>query len=418
MGRGVEGGRKASDPFVILRIGVLHHDMAFGGAERVMIAATRSLQAAGHRVTLFTTQIDASRSFEGARESGLEICVFAPAWPPHIAGRLRAPSVIVRMASLAARAARQGPFDVLLCDQVAHIIPRLKRISQAKIAFYCHFPDRLLTAAHSIPHRLYRRSIDRLEASGMLVADAVLVNSRFTADAVEQSFPQLPRRSVHVVYPGIDLSGYAASGVAARPASGEIIVLSLNRFKPEKNHMLAIGAFARLRQRVPYSVFDLLRLMIAGGFDAADPPDRRTLRDLQQFARNRGVAEHVRFLPNCPEDERLKLLRTCRAFVYTALGEHFGLAPVEAMAAGRPVVASASGGLLETVQNGETGFLCEPEEAAFADALARLILDPASADRMGSAGRKRAEDFSLEKFSARINSVIEALANPDQRQSE
>ena len=82
------------------------------------------------------------------------------------------------------------------------------------------------------------------------------------------------------------------------------------------------------------------------------------------------------------DEQRALLLAACAAVVYTPQHEHFGIVPLEAMAAGRPVVACDSGGPRETVLHGRTGLLCEPTPAAFADAL--LSLEVLSRDSCGS----------------------------------
>jgi len=97
--------------------------------------------------------------------------------------------------------------------------------------------------------------------------------------------------------------------------------------------------------------------------------------------------------------------------VHTHPDEHFGYAPVEAMAAGRPVVAIRSGGPAETVEDGETGILCAPSPDAIADAMARLATDHVATTRMGRAGRIRvAARFSRAAFGARFDDVLRELA--------
>ena len=77
------------------------------------------------------------------------------------------------------------------------------------------------------------------------------------------------------------------------------------------------------------------------------------------------------------------------------------------------VIAVASGGPLETVQHEQTGLLCRPTADAFADALARLILDPAEAERMGQLGRQHVTaHFSLAAFGARLEAIVQELAAP------
>ena len=72
--------------------------------------------------------------------------------------------------------------------------------------------------------------------------------------------------------------------------------------------------------------------------------------------------------------ERGALLAAATAVVYTPTNEHFGIVPLEAMAAGRPVLACNSGGPRESVLHGATGFLAEPDAAAFARAMAHLAV--------------------------------------------
>lgn len=72
--------------------------------------------------------------------------------------------------------------------------------------------------------------------------------------------------------------------------------------------------------------------------------------------------------------ERSALLAAAAVVVYTPTNEHFGIVPLEAMAAGRPVLACNTGGPTESVQHGRTGLLAEPEAAAFASALAQLVV--------------------------------------------
>lgn len=98
----------------------------------------------------------------------------------------------------------------------------------------------------------------------------------------------------------------------------------------------------------------------------------------------------------------------------SVLPESFGLVVLEAMAYGRPVIASALGGPRELVVDGETGFLVTPgDDAALADAIERLVTDPDLARRMGEAGRRRAaERFSLDVASTRFAALYEVLARP------
>jgi alpha-1,3/alpha-1,6-mannosyltransferase len=189
-----------------------------------------------------------------------------------------------------------------------------------------------------------------------------------------------------------------------------VLILSINRYERKKNLGLIVAALALLRERLPSDAFGSLRLVIAGGYDDSLRENRETLLDLQALVQRHRLEEHVIFMRSCTESERFALLSRCRCVVYTPANEHFGFVPVEAMAAGRPVVAVASGGLLETVRHEHTGLLCRPTPQAFADALARLIADPVAAERMGQAGRLHvAKHFSLAAFGTRLAAIVQDL---------
>lgn len=82
----------------------------------------------------------------------------------------------------------------------------------------------------------------------------------------------------------------------------------------------------------------------------------------------------VRLIASFTDAQRSALLATACAVVYTPANEHFGIVPLEAMAAGRPVIACNSGGPTESIKDGKTGYLCSPRPAAFAAAMAKLLV--------------------------------------------
>lgn len=117
---------------------------------------------------------------------------------------------------------------------------------------------------------------------------------------------------------------------------------------------------------------------------AGEGEERATL---EERARRHGLAR-VRFLGL--RDDKAELLAACDALVLPSRREGLGVAALEAMACGRPVLASRVGGLAETVRDGETGLLVAPEDPdALAEAIARLLGDVALRERLGAAGPAR-----------------------------
>lgn len=393
-----------------LNIAFVHPDLGIGGAERLVVDAALHLQSVKHRVTIFTTHHNRAHCFEATRDGTLDVRVYGDFLPFHIAQRLRLPSAIARLAYLAcAMALRAGRFDVVFCDLVPHVIPLLLVTSRAPIIFYCHFPGRLL-GRHDGLYRWYRTPIDWLEEVAIGKADRVLVNSRFTASMFHRAFQRLHGVTPEVVYPGVDLTPYVPnSRSAAATTRMNNTLLCVSRYEPLKRLELALDAFAALRGRIASDVFSNTRLVFAGGYDERLQDNRDTLEALRAHARRLGVAAQVDFLRSPTDAQRLELISQCRCVVYTPGHEHFGYVPVEAMAAGRPVVAVHNGGPAESIVDGVTGFLRPPTAHAFADAIAQVLTDPLAADRMGQAGRERvAMHFSRATFGMHLERVIQA----------
>ena len=382
----------------------LHPDLGLGGAERLVVDAASHLVANGHQVVVLTAHHDRARAFPATVDGSLDVRVRGRALPVQVLGHLRAPCAIARMAWLALglRGLRPQP-DVVVCDLVAHAIPLARLAGRAPVVLYCHHPDRFLAPAGRGLYRWYRAPIDRLEAFGTAYAARVLVNSRYTAARVREAFPTLATEP-DVIHPGVDV---LPCPDLALDGTGAATILAMGRFDPRKNLVLAVEAFAALRGRLAPEAFAPVRLAVAGAFDARLREQRDTVAALERRTAALGLAERVSIVRSPSETERLALLAAARCVVHTAADEHCGYVPVEAMAAGRPVVAACSGGPAETVVDGETGFLCPPTPEAFGEALARLVTDPGCAARLGRAGRRRvAEQFSRAAFGARFTAVL------------
>ncbi len=389
-----------------LRVAFVRPGLGIGGAERLVVDAALELDARGHEVTLYVGDRQEAQLDE-VRAGRVRVVAVGRRLPAHVAQRLRAPAAILR-AAWAARAlgrARPAP-DVVVVDLVAHVIPLLRRLVRAPIACYCHFPDLLLAPRRRGLYALYRFPLDRLEAAGLAAADRVLVNSRFTASVVRATFPRLAAGALEVVHPGVEVDT-----TAPPPPSGEPLVLSVNRFDPGKNLALAVDALGALRERLAPAAFAAVRLVLAGHFDARLAEARALAANLEARAAQLGLAGQVALVRSPSDVERRALLARAACVVYTPSAEHFGIVPLEAMAAARPVVAVNHGGPTETIVHERTGLLAEPTPAAFADALARVLGDAAAARRMGEAGWAHVRaNFSRRSFGDRLERTLLALA--------
>jgi alpha-1,3/alpha-1,6-mannosyltransferase len=367
------------------------------------------LQDLGHTVALFTPDFDPRRSFPATTNGRLNVHVHGQGLPAQVGSRLRVPCAVARTTVAAWAAMRATPRpDVMFCDLVSHVIPLL-RTGDAPVLFYCHFPDFLLTPPRHGLYHLYRAPLDRLEEWSTGKAHRVLVNSQFTAGVFRTAFPHLPHVTPQVVYPGVACPAI----VPPMPVRADepILLLSINRFDPKKNLSLAIEALAILRSLVPPDTFARTRLILAGGYDARLAEQRAEMEGLRKLAAARQLEAHVELIPSPSDARRDDLLAASRAVIYTPEREHLGLVPLEAMAAGRPVVATDSGGPRETIVRGVTGFLCPPSPEAFAIPLARLVTDVGFAIETGRQARQHVEsNFALPVFGAQLDAIVRELA--------
>ena len=177
---------------------------------------------------------------------------------------------------------------------------------------------------------------------------------------------------------------------------GEKVMVHVSNFREAKRAPEVVEVFSKLRAEG----FDLKLLLVGDG------PDRMPT---ERLARERGVYDDVRFLGKQEPVE--EILSIADVFLMPSGSETFGLAALEAMSCGVPVVASDIGGLPELVVDGETGYLCPLGDLdAFAERAARLLGSEEHQADMAAAARRRAvEVFDIEKVVPRYEDYYERV---------
>jgi N-acetyl-alpha-D-glucosaminyl L-malate synthase BshA len=239
------------------------------------------------------------------------------------------------------------------------------------------------------------RSITRFS---ILRSQGLTAVSQYLKDETVRDF-EVPGERIEVVPNFIDTEvwrpGKEPCHRAALAPGGEKIVMHISNFRPVKRVEDVVEIFARIAERVP------ARLVFVG-----DGPERPRALDR---AEELGVRPHVLFLgKHASVDE---LLACADVLLLPSENESFGLAALEAMASGAPVIASLVGGLPEVVEHGESGFLyppgCVDDMAA---AAIELLSDPELHARMAAAGRRIAiERFSAASVVPRYEAIYERL---------
>jgi len=286
-----------------------------------------------------------------------------------------------------------------------------------------------------------------MERTAILDADAIVAVSNGTKDDILKAYLDVDPSRIHVIYNGIDLQQYQYT-----PDTSALVKYGVD---PEKPYVLFVGRITRqkgvthLVEAIQYLPPGTQIVLCAG---APDTPEiaaemRAKVEAVRRFTPGSKHAAIENFTPEgghsmatgdptgtghnlvwieqmVTKQEAIQLYSHCAVFCCPSVYEPFGIINLEAMACRAPVVASATGGILEVVVEGETGHLvafeadpvttfpADPEQFAkdLAARITQLLADPARAQRMGEAGRKRVEEhFSWTAIAAQTIQLYENL---------
>ena len=243
----------------------------------------------------------------------------------------------------------------------------------------------------------------RLEEERAVMRGAARIVATCSDEVFELLREGADRRRCSVVPCGVDTGRFRPTGPAEERRRPRVVCVG--RLVERKG----VDAVVRALVDLPG-----VELVVAGG------PDRRRLADdpearrLDGLARELGVADRVDLRGGLPRHEIPPLMRSADAVVCAPWYEPFGIVPLEAMACGVPVVATAVGGMIDTVVDGETGVHVQPRRPEqLAGALAALIADPARRRALGANGGRRArERYTWDRVAAATHDVYAALTRP------
>jgi starch synthase len=293
--------------------------------------------------------------------------------------------------------------------------------------WYANMAGHIAALLHGIPHVLSAHSLEPLrpwkaeqlgggyalsswvEKTAYESAAAIIAVSEGMRQDILRSYPDVDPGKVKVVHNGIDVSQWNRD-------EGDDIIRALG-IDPERPSVVFVGRNTR-QKGVPYLLRAAAKLpadvQLVLCLGAADTPElaAETARLIEELQSQRsGVILIERMLPR---NEVIQVLSHATAFACPSIYEPLGIVNLEAMACGAAVVASATGGIPEVVQHGETGLLVPIEQVTdgtgipldpekfvtdFAAALIEVVSDPEKAHAMGQAGRRRAEEhFSWESI--------------------
>ncbi|HEY3396547.1 MAG TPA: glycosyltransferase family 4 protein [Armatimonadota bacterium] len=259
-----------------------------------------------------------------------------------------------------------------------------------------------------------RDLLDEREGLPLLRHAASAFQPRIIAisEAVAAQFEGL-RVQVDVIPNGIPLESFTPGAPSAELrahcnlSSAQEVIACVGRLTPWKGHRTLLRAFATVAAQRPQA-----RLLVVGEVAFWADEYEQELHDLAQRLQLNGQVCWAGFRADVPE-----VLRSCDLLVLPSRNEPFGRVLIEAMAVGKAVVATNSGGAPEIVLPEETGLLVPPNDvAALAAALLRLLEDRPLRERLAAAGQARAREFfDVRRVVAQVQSVYqEMLGSPQE----
>lgn len=203
----------------------------------------------------------------------------------------------------------------------------------------------------------------------------------------------ISRKSIRVIHNGVDSKTLTPNAAERSPHP---LFVYLGRLKKYKRVDIVVRAFAELN--LPSA-----KLEIAGAGDYRP--------ELERLAASLDLGGRVKFLGFIPEEEKVHLLRRAWATTLASPKEGWGISNLETAACGTPVIAANSPGIRDSVVDGETGFLVDPDDSsAMAAAMRGLVTSPSLLSEMGFAARRFAEQFTWERSAAQTIRHLEEVA--------
>ena len=373
---------------------------ADAGGQNVHVAAlAAALADRGHSVEVYTRRDDPALP-DRVRLGAVEV-IHVPAGPARVVAKDDLLPFMPAFGSWLGKRWREDPPDVVHAhfwmSGIACMVARRRVGIPLALTFHALGAVKRRHQGAADPSPPQRLGFERRLACSV---DAVIATA--TDEVRELLALGAPAEALHVVPCGVDLEAFrTASTIEGAPewwqGSGGRI-LSLGRLVERKG----VGTLVEALARVPGA-----ELVIAGGEGPDDPEVRR----LRGIAASHGVSGRVRLIGPVGRDDVPALIGSADVVVCVPWYEPFGIVPLEAMACGRPVVAAAVGGILDSVADQVTGIHVPPRDPARLAAVLRdLLADPARCRALGRAGVERvAERYTWPRVAADTEHVYRGL---------
>jgi mannosylfructose-phosphate synthase len=211
-----------------------------------------------------------------------------------------------------------------------------------------------------------------------------------TTDVQKEKLEQLygfTSDNIIVIPPGVDIHAFRPLQRGEKEVKTDLpdrYIFCLSRVDANKGHDLLLNAFDLVR-----NALSDIHLVIGGGSPKPQQTELEVLAAMGRIIDEKGMHERVHIVGYVPDELLVPFYQQAELFVLPSIFEPFGMTTIEAMACGKPVVASKFGGIRNVISSGENGFLIDPSNFnEFADAMIRLLNDQQLAESVGKEGNK------------------------------
>jgi len=369
-----------------------------GGAENLLVNLLPVLQSRGHQceVAVLMPPYDIAANLE---EAGVVVHRL------NLSHRWNAAQAITKIATLC----RYGQYDILHAHLFfASIYTALSRLlaPAPRRVVLLHCVDYELYPANTLWKKvrkalhlwLMKNWIDGWQAVSQAVARHY--ESLLGVSAIVTIPNGVPVNTLRPIV-DIDRSGILSKyGVSLK----DFIFIMPCRLVEQKGHRFVFQALEILREKKLFP-----KVLIFG--------DGSLAKQIAEDVNNKNLQQQVKIHHALPHDELLSVVQSADAFLMASTHEGFPVAPTEAMALARPVLATRIGGLMDLVEDGISGLLVPPKDpVALAEGMAQFMVEPALRERLGKAGRQRIEtyfsvDIVATKWDAYYKNIIKQSAS-------
>jgi D-inositol-3-phosphate glycosyltransferase len=374
-----------------------------GGQNTHVAELATALAALGNEVRVYTRRYAPDQPEIVRMRDGVSV-VHVPAGPAEPIGK---DALLPYMAEFGEWLARQW----LLGDwspDVAHAHFWMSGIAAVAAGRQASVPVVLTYHALGTVKRRYQRAADtsppqRIEHERSVGRAVATVVAQCRDEVRELVALGIPRSRMVIIPSGVDTERFSPRGPVVPRDPDRPRILTVGRFVARKG----FDDVVRALRRVPAA-----ECVVIGGPPAAELAGDPLATHLLEVAQAYQVADRVRLVGAVPPDDMPQWYRSADLVVATPWYEPFGLVPLEAMACGVPVVASAVGGLTDTVVPGLTGELVPPRDpAALGTVLRRLLGDPIRRSAYAAAARDRAQRcYSWHRAATQLSAVYERVS--------